>query len=116
MMSAPLERSDGRLLVEFPIRPGATDVARLNTDELYRRSTEAVSKAMEHIKAMAQQVKDAVVALPESHRPSEVQVRFGLKLDMEAGAMIAKAGGEASFDVRVTWRGDGPVRRTAPQG
>ena len=115
-MPAPPERSDSGLLVEFPMRPGATDVARLNTDELYQRSAEAVSKAMEHIKAMAQQVKDAVVALPESHQPNEVQVRFGLKLDMEAGAMIARAGGEVSFDVRVTWRSDGPVCRAAPQG
>jgi len=33
----------------------------------------------------------------------EVQVEFGVKLDVEAGALIAKTGVEATINVTLTW-------------
>jgi Trypsin-co-occurring domain 1 len=41
----------------------------------------------------------------------ELSLEFGLKLNAEAGALIAKAGGEAQLTVRATWgpeAGPGP--------
>ena len=38
-----------------------------------------------------------------SDPPDEVEVSFGLKLDAEAGAVVAKAGTEASINVKLTW-------------
>ncbi len=39
-------------------------------------------------------------------RPSEVQLSFGVKIDAEVGAFIAKTGGEANLQVTVTWKSD----------
>jgi hypothetical protein len=38
-------------------------------------------------------------------KPSQVEVNFGIKLIAETGAIIAKAGGEANFNVKITWMG-----------
>jgi hypothetical protein len=35
--------------------------------------------------------------------PDEIHVEFGLKMSAEAGAIIARAGGEANFKVAVSW-------------
>lgn len=37
-------------------------------------------------------------------RPDEVCLEFGLRFNAEAGAVIAKSGGEAHLNVRMTWR------------
>lgn len=41
-----------------------------------------------------------------AQRPSEVQLTFGVKIDAQLGAFVAKTGGEANFAVTLTWRAD----------
>ena len=50
---------------------------------------------------MARRVRETVDALTDP--PSQVEVEFGLKLDAEAGAFIAKVGTEAAINVKLTW-------------
>jgi hypothetical protein len=72
------------------------------------RSQEALSKAMGAIKQMAKRVVAVKDSLKVSERPTTIEVEFALKLDSEAGVYIAKAGVEASFNVKLVWeRSDG---------
>ncbi|MGV9503850.1 CU044_2847 family protein [Streptomyces sp. NPDC003642] len=93
------------VLVDFPAGRGVRQVA-LGPADLVRRSEEAVNAAMVTIRGMAQRVGDAVGGL--SHRPDEVEVEFGITLDAESGALIAKAAAGASLTVRLTWGADQP--------
>ncbi|MCS7178813.1 MAG: CU044_2847 family protein [Anaerolineae bacterium] len=47
--------------------------------------------------------------------PDEVEVEFGLKLNAEAGAVLAAAGTEAHYKVTLTWkRTTEPAIRNTP--
>jgi hypothetical protein len=45
--------------------------------------------------------------------PDSVEVEFGLKLNAEAGAVIAKTSIEGHFQIRLTW--NGPAAEMGPQ-
>jgi hypothetical protein len=38
-----------------------------------------------------------------TRRPDEVEITFGVKLDAEVGAVIAKTGVQGQFEVKLTW-------------
>ena len=42
--------------------------------------------------------------MPAMERPTTVELEFGIKLDAEAGALVARAGAEASFNVKLIWQ------------
>jgi len=37
-------------------------------------------------------------------KPNETEIEFGLKIDAAAGAVFAKAGAEATFNIKLTWK------------
>lgn len=43
------------------------------------------------------------------HRPDEVQIKLGLKLTAEAGALIAKTSAEGNIEITLTWKRTPPV-------
>jgi hypothetical protein len=53
------------------------------------------------IKTMAQRVSALHDEMP--HEFTQIEIDFGVKLDAEAGALLAKVGGEASLNVTLTW-------------
>ena len=106
-MSAQFEIDpDAPILVDFSM-PGVQPVAIMRGGEelekLAEKSQKALDQAMNTIHHMAQRVVVTMKALPKSELPDKVEVEFGLKLDAEAGAMIAKAGAEASIVVTLAW-------------
>lgn len=92
------------VLVEFPPRPGRQQVA-LKPDEAVAKSAEALDSSMGTIRYMANRVTSTMDSLGDV-RPDEVTVEFGIKFDAEAGAVIAKAGLEASLRVELVWKGN----------
>lgn len=59
------------------------------------------------------EVRDAAVtALTEframASQPDEVGITFGVRLDAEVGAVIAKTGMSGNFEVKLTWRSNVP--------
>ncbi len=90
------------ILVEFAPRPGVRQVSLLPED-LAEKSAQALDKAMSTIRQMSQRVTKTVKNIDLVDRPSKVVLEFGLKLDAEAGALIAKASTEAGFKVVLTW-------------
>jgi len=43
--------------------------------------------------------------------PDEVAVEFGVKMNAETGAIIAKASTEANFKINLTWKKAAPDRK-----
>jgi hypothetical protein len=101
------------LRVEFSHGPGVRQVA-MGGPEALDRSAQAINDAMGIIRQMAGRVRQTVRAMPG--RPSEVEVAFGIKFDASAGAVIAKAGVEASINVVFRWDINHPVEADLPLG
>lgn len=59
------------------------------------RVQEAITPAVEAAKAVLEKVKET--------RPDEIEVKFGVKASGEAGWLVAKAAGQANFEVTLTW-------------
>jgi hypothetical protein len=91
------------ILVEFAPRPGGVEVPSfgLPTDQLDELSRKALDSAMRTIVQMAHRVRALGDQIPSEF--AMIDVEFGIKLDVETGALVAKAGGEAAINVRLTW-------------
>ncbi len=95
------------ILVDFAPAPGVVRTALSSTD-LAAQSEKALNAAMNTIHGMARRVSATINALSE--RPTKVEVEFGLKLDAQAGALVAQARTEAGFNVTLTWERQQPRR------
>ena len=95
------ETAQPEIKVEFPPEKGVQKVAR-KPEELARASAEAMDRAMDTIRDMAERTKKAVDSI--QMRPDDIEVTFGIKLTAEAGALIAKVGGEAQLEVKLAWK------------
>jgi hypothetical protein len=91
------------LLVDFAPRAGLKNVTS-RPEALAARSAAAVDAAMASIHDMADRVTATVSDLVR--KPDEVKVEFGIKLDAEAGALIAKSKIEAHIVVTLRWSDD----------
>ena len=61
---------------------------------------------MEAAKAVLEKVKEA--------RPDEVELKFGIKVSGGANWLVAKAAGEANFEISLAW--SRPVHDAGPSG
>ena len=100
-----------RILVEFAPRPGVRQVGAfdLPMEQLVELSSKALDSAMGTVGQMAQRVRALREKIPDEF--TQIEVEFGIKLDAEAGALVAKAGGEAAINVTLIWE-----RRDSQQG
>lgn len=103
-----------RRLVEFPLedgtsvwveveemeRPGPVPAAR--GESVPERARQTFEAALEKVRPLAEAVVRQLRALADP--PDEVEVEFGLKLNAEAGAVLAAAGTEAHYKVTLTWK------------
>lgn len=62
------------------------------------RVRDAVGPAVEAAKAVLDKVREV--------RPDQVEVKFGVKASGGADWLVAKAAGEASFEITLTWTAD----------
>jgi hypothetical protein len=100
-MEFPLD-SGGKVILEMQEGPGALPVSALQDHvEEALASFEASLRSIQEIVArIGAKLRDAV---PE--KPAEVEVTFGIKAAAEMKALVvAKAGGEANFTVRMKWK------------
>ena len=90
------------VLVDLASKAGLREVS-LKPQDLAERSAAALDSGMASIREMAERVSSATRGL--AHRPEEVMVEFGLKLDVSGRAVIAQAGAEVHLTVTLTWNG-----------
>jgi hypothetical protein len=100
LMSFPLDDEDD-VLVEVDLDgPEIGPVSR--TGDLIKSAATSFDGALAHVRKAA---SIAVASFRDMDvRPDEVQVEFGVKLNAEAGAVIAKTGAEGHLMVRLTWK------------
>lgn len=100
-------------LVTFPVEGGGTLAVEVDEGvqagvvrasrpgEIVAEAQQTLESALDRVMPAAQAMIGRVRAL--SAKPDEVQVAFGVKLSAEAGAILAKAGGEANLTVTLKW-------------
>lgn len=98
-MSQYTHRENSPILVDFQLSPGAYEVS-LSPQDIAQKSAEALDKAMDAIHHMAHHVAATIDGLPR--RPKQVEVEFGIVLKAEVGALISKAGMDATINVKFT--------------
>ncbi len=64
-------------------------------------------------------IRDAALAvlsiLKEDLRPDAVTLRFGIKMTVEAGAVVARTAVEGNIEVEMSWRRDEATAATTPK-
>ena len=102
-------------LIEFPLENGGSitveaDGLALDGERIRRaRVSEMTEKAKETFEAALEKIKPAATAMIAKLRnlgesPDEIRLEFGIKLNAEAGAVVASTGAEANFKVTLTWK------------
>lgn len=91
------------ILVQFSEARGMQPVA-LSGEDLVEKSAEALDKAMGTIRQMSDRVLATMREINLTDRPAQVEVEFGLTLEAEAGALIAKVGTQAGLKVKLVWK------------
>jgi hypothetical protein len=102
--------------VEFDLPDGSTvviesdepdgGVVKAGLGEVAERARETFERAVENARKAALIIVDKVRGLHDS--PDEVEVTFGLKASGELNTLVvAKAGIEASYSVKLTWKKEG---------
>jgi hypothetical protein len=102
-------------LIEIPLDAGGSILVEVDepTHPLVRGGREdVIERAGDSFETVLDRVRPAYAAVLQrfsdvAEGPEEISLEFGLKLTAEAGAIIAKAGGEANFTISVTWRKHG---------
>jgi hypothetical protein len=102
------------ILIEWPGDRGGVQKAsrgeRLKA--IQEQSQKALNLAMGTIRAMAYRVAKTIDQLEDKARPHEAEVEFGITLDAEAGAMLAKASTGAQITVKLKWSVEQPAKAT----
>jgi len=73
------------------------------TTKVGEQAKVSLAAAMDNIKASAETVLSKLRDVKVSERPTKIELEFGLKLDATAGAIIAQAGTEVNYTVKLTW-------------
>jgi len=64
-------------------------------------ATRSLAESFDQVRGAAAVLLDRLSTLPSA--PSTVQVELGVKINAEAGAVIAKTAAEGNFTVRLSW-------------
>ncbi|MBC7334659.1 MAG: hypothetical protein H5U01_00075 [Clostridia bacterium] len=102
-------------LIEFPLEDGTTIMVEVEEPEgagmmpaarggpgMPEKAHQTFEAALEKIRPAAQTIVKKLRALHDP--PDEIEVEFGMKLNAQAGALVAAAGTEANYKVTLTWK------------
>lgn len=93
------------LLVEWSAHPGTKErIAMTDPVGEGRAALESAMQAVEQVAAQAAATINRLAADPQMRALDRIEIEFGLKLDAETGAFIAKAGIEAQVCVKLIWQ------------
>jgi len=97
---------DDSTKVNFEIEPSDGFRPAASPGQVLGQVQAAVGPAIEAAKAVLDKVKEI--------RPDEVEVKFGVKVSGEASWLVAKAAGEGSFEITLTWVREAGDQSSAP--
>ena len=88
----------GTVVAEVDVAPG---VSRVSRDGVLAKATGTFEDALTRVRDAA---ATALAQFQDMARqPDSVEMTFGVKLDAQAGAVIAKTGVQGHFEVKLTW-------------
>ena len=91
--------------VEQPKGGGLKPVAR-ETGEIAVKAKKTFEEAMKNLEPMITSIKEQLDA---ANQPAdEVEVKFGVKLSSEVGAILASVGGEITYEITLKWNNSKP--------
>lgn len=98
------ETTTGHIVVETTDEEGVRRVSRKGMTDVARRFGDALAD-----------VEGAAADAIESFRsgrlkPDQIEIEFGVKLNAETGALIAKASTEGQLTIKLTWSSGPPSR------
>lgn len=93
------KNDDVVILVDFH-EPGMENVGFL--DDGVEKSKEAIERALKAIEWIAERAVDTLNRV--HHKPSQAEIEFGIKVEAEAGKLIAKASVESHITVKLIWK------------
>ena len=101
ILRVPLESGE-EILLEIESTGRSDDIVRARSGgetvvEAEKTFTEALRTALPAAEALVERIQQL------GRRPDALEIEFGVRLTAEAGAIIAKAGGEARFAVTLKW-------------
>jgi len=89
------------LMIEITPTAGVQEVA-LSAEQLAAKADEVMTKVMNAIHATSERFSHMYDNLPDEF--TQVELSFGVKVTSEMGALIAKAGIESTFNVKLVWQ------------
>jgi len=106
-------------LIEFPLEDGDAIWVEVESDEpggmvpatrgaTSHKAQQTFEAALERIRPAAQVIIGKLRALHDP--PDEIEVEFGLKMNVKAGAIIAAAATEANYKITLTWKRKGEAK------
>lgn len=96
----PLENGDS-ILVEVD-EPAITDDRIGIRDEVVQKATQTFESALDKIKPVANVILTKVRNLNQP--ADEVEVKFGIKISAELGAVVASGSGEVNYEITLKWK------------
>ena len=87
----------GTVLVEVPEEPGVERASRHG--RLIEEAKGSFEDALSSVRDVASAAMGQFQAM--AHRPDEVEIKFGVRLDAKTGALIAQAGVQGQLEVRI---------------
>lgn len=88
----------GSVVAELDESPGVSRAGRQGVLETARGTLEgALTEVRDAAAAALAQFQDM------ARKPDEVEIKFGVRLDARAGAVIARTGMQGHFEVKVRW-------------
>jgi NTP-dependent ternary system trypsin peptidase co-occuring protein len=100
----------GSVLVEVEVEPGFERASA--PSGVLRKATTTFEHALNEVRAAA----GAALAQFRDLGPDEVELKFGVKLDAQAGAVIARTGLQGQFEVKLKWvRGEPSTEDSAEE-
>jgi hypothetical protein len=101
----------GDVVVEVATGPATARVSR--RDDVVLDAKVSFERALGAVKDAASAALGQFQAM--ARKPDEVEIKFGVKLSAEAGAVIAKTGIDGQFEVKLKWKRP-PAEDTEPAG
>lgn len=93
-----------KVVIESDEPEGGVVKATRGIGDVTKQASETFEQAAENARKAALVVLDKVRGMSD-YSPDEVEITFGLKASGELGTLVvAKAGVEASYSVKLTWK------------
>jgi Trypsin-co-occurring domain 1 len=100
----------GWVLVEVDVPPGVSRAGRASG--VLREARTTFEKAVGDVRDAAAAALAQFTTMTRA--PDEIELKFGLKLDAEANAVIARTGVQGQIEVKLRWCRDTQARENDP--